>query len=787
MFQPLFRLICGLMVLLNCLVVVPSRAIAEPLDDLSQVSFSQLPAINGSGSLQVDGMERHWQAGQTPDQFLHLSDIESLQPQAMSIDAIAQVTHQPLSEVSIASFQPLAEQSVSSLLAAAPDLGQLQIKDLPALERLLGTQAVQVIDPAQWKSSALGQVVQQFPDLGELKLNAIDLTQFAINSLPGVSALPIGQLPNWQNAPINGVPGLNQVPLGSFPNPIGALGGSTLRIDFVHGPEEAKRLNTISGSDVEGFRVPCKIGRSDCAYIELDDPENRGDIAQSKVEGVQWISGKYQEVQGGHGLLKMVNGGKEPTGRLPYGDVFKVVIWEPDEKTDTVTTALYTRFCRDPGNCTPYFIGPIPHVTYKRDGMIFVGKLDLGSVPQRSSTPTGAKKGGPMPPMATFNVSDFGGQSQFCSLDLSKLDGVSKAALSGLPADEQKRAAKYMPYIMEACGKAGISDANQLAYVLATAQHESDHFRTTDEYSRTMYDRCGWGEGLIQVTWCGNKDKVLRAMGLSPHQRSTSDRRLHDPKIAAEALCRGMAEGWYTRTRLNQCISGSKQDLRCARSIVNGDYGKFGRVIDAKFVNFQRALQGAKGMSAQGTASTAMTCTTAGDTPLTPCPPGKPCPLLNPLPHMSPVGIYSRFRRCRPRHNGVDIQSKESPGNSNARIPSGGPVVAPDDGVVVYAGNDGSGYANIVKIYHPSRNISTFHAHLYRILVKVGQEVKRGQQIGVEGGNGVRGNLSYPVHLHFEIHQGQSQPGQAYGSRLDPENFEYEKPAIPKPGKDLFC
>jgi len=168
-----------------------------------------------------------------------------------------------------------------------------------------------------------------------------------------------------------------------------------------------------------------------------------------------------------------------------------------------------------------------------------------------------------------------------------------------------------------------------------------------------------------------------------------------------------------------------------------------------------------------------------------PCPPGQRCPLLNPLPHMSAAGIYSRFRRCRPNHNGVDLQSSESPGNYDAGGGSGGPVVAPDDGIVVYAQNDGSGYANIVKIYHPQKGISTFMAHLSKIMVTVGQQVKHGQQVGVEGGNGVNGPRSYGIHCHFEIHQGKGQG--AYGTRLDPEAFEYEKPSIRRPGSDLFC
>jgi hypothetical protein len=58
------------------------------------------------------------------------------------------------------------------------------------------------------------------------------------------------------------------------------------------------------------------------------------------------------------------------------------------------------------------------------------------------------------------------------------------------------------------------------------------------EYDQTPYDSCGAGEGMIQVTWCENKQKVFQELGL-PAYGGVSDKRLQDPTIAADALCRG--------------------------------------------------------------------------------------------------------------------------------------------------------------------------------------------------------------------------------------------------------
>jgi hypothetical protein len=76
----------------------------------------------------------------------------------------------------------------------------------------------------------------------------------------------------------------------------------------------------VSGSDVAGFSVPCQGEK--CPYIELDDLENSGRNIRGKFEGRSWISGKYQQVEGGWGCLKPVNGAKEPTGRLPLWKCF---------------------------------------------------------------------------------------------------------------------------------------------------------------------------------------------------------------------------------------------------------------------------------------------------------------------------------------------------------------------------------------------------------------------------------------------------------------------------------
>ncbi|MFT3992203.1 MAG: M23 family metallopeptidase [Luteolibacter sp.] len=115
-------------------------------------------------------------------------------------------------------------------------------------------------------------------------------------------------------------------------------------------------------------------------------------------------------------------------------------------------------------------------------------------------------------------------------------------------------------------------------------------------------------------------------------------------------------------------------------------------------------------------------------------------------------GYYkARGMRLRPpKHYGEDWNGR---GGGDSDL--GAPVYAVADGVVTWAYNVHAGWGNVVLTRHAYRDpatgqvkyCDTLNGHLNTILVKVGQQVKRGEQIGTIGSNfGM-----YPAHLHFEI------------------------------------
>lgn len=85
----------------------------------------------------------------------------------------------------------------------------------------------------------------------------------------------------------------------------------------------------------------------------------------------------------------------------------------------------------------------------------------------------------------------------------------------------------------------------------------------------------------------------------------------------------------------------------------------------------------------------------------------------------------------------------------NIAAAKGTPVMAAENGVVVYVGNELKGSGNLILIRHEDRYMSAY-AHLDQFMIKRGDTVKRGQTIGTVGSTGA---VSSP-QLHFEIRKG---------------------------------
>jgi murein DD-endopeptidase MepM/ murein hydrolase activator NlpD len=85
----------------------------------------------------------------------------------------------------------------------------------------------------------------------------------------------------------------------------------------------------------------------------------------------------------------------------------------------------------------------------------------------------------------------------------------------------------------------------------------------------------------------------------------------------------------------------------------------------------------------------------------------------------------------------------------NIAAPAGTPILAAEDGVVAYVGNELRGFGNLVLLKHPNGWMSAY-AHCEAILVKKGARLRRGDPIARVGATGSVGE----PQLHFELRRG---------------------------------
>ncbi len=393
------------------------------LPDWNQITFAKMPAIQKSGSFEVaDNVafqlgynpNRSWNVGENPDSFMMLGDFQtSFKLQNFSLVDIDRILKSNpdeeensddesdiLEKITLNKVGVIKFQTLESLVKAIPNLKEIPITSVKPILDLLTPVVPNSLDLNQ----SIGRLMGRSPHFGKLEFSSLNLESYTVDSIPGLSTTPIGAFEKWQGTYINEIPGLPKVPFSKFPNPVNSVGASVGIVDVAFGTSEQKRDRTISGSNKEGFAVECN---KDCAHVELS--------GSPAISGKAWISGKYQLVRGGKGILASVNGGKEPTGRHPFGEAFKVAVWDVSEVDGMMSQSLFFRFCTrnkfvDFG-CTPYFIGPVPFMSYKEKQPIFLGVIDDSGKKNSVSTPTGLKSNG-----FTFNNSPITSGNSLSSL-----------------------------------------------------------------------------------------------------------------------------------------------------------------------------------------------------------------------------------------------------------------------------------------------------------------------------------------------------------------------------------
>jgi hypothetical protein len=168
--------------------------------------------------------------------------------------------------------------------------------------------------------------------------------------------------------------------------------------------------------------------------------------------------------------------------------------------------------------------------------------------------------------------------------------------------------------IGEAWDKAGDGNPRHLAYIFATALHETaktmqpvrETLAKTDAKAKEILTK-SWkagklpwvksdywsggffGRGYVQLTHKANYQKAGEKLGLD---LVSDPSKAMIPEVAALILVRGMLEGWFTGKKL----SDFKSDFVSARAVVNGS--DRATLIAAYAYHFLEALQAAAAPSA---------------------------------------------------------------------------------------------------------------------------------------------------------------------------------------------
>lgn len=152
---------------------------------------------------------------------------------------------------------------------------------------------------------------------------------------------------------------------------------------------------------------------------------------------------------------------------------------------------------------------------------------------------------------------------------------------TAVPSEIREYAEDSVPLILNEAEESEVTDPGQIAYILATAEHESLLGKWMEELSSgTQYEgredlgntQPGdgprfKGRGFVQITGRNNYTDWSQRLEVD---LVSNPELAAEPDIAAEILVVGMRDGTFTGVELSDYINGESQDFVNARRIVNG-------------------------------------------------------------------------------------------------------------------------------------------------------------------------------------------------------------------------
>lgn len=605
----------------------------------------------------------------------------------------------------------------------------------------------------------INQLMQQFPQLANMPLG----------SFLGSGSIGMAELQSLTVAPIATLQGIgtqylaqaigSEIPINALP--IGLItslftGGTFAKLDipYANGTVETPVRNPVTGGTRNQVFTVAPCTERNCKHFELADasPSPLG-----SVNGRGWVEGASQSVPGGQGMLKVINGGMEPTGVVPWGTgaMTKLSLEEMNEggngKKGSAKVQLNFQFCfKTPfpimgstTHCSPHFI-PVPTPwTVEEGGLMLVAAQ--GTVPDFIQNMRPNNPGGSPAPGQPGTANDP------CLTTVASTGGTYPApggTLTGLAAENTQR---YLARL-----SAGESSSN-----------------TNWGPRPGPGSNVAWGE--YQFRGSTRAALMARYPNLDPW---SSDKNVRDQATLA----------WIG-------IYGQERKINILGAIASGDFELADRVLGQN--QFPSVPGGTQEVSMWRNPANVARYGPAGRTgSQSACPPrptAPPNPNRGPDFLPGPGELYAdgsagagggngpsglstgQFQRpasgpitsgfgprpqpcptCSAYHRGIDYGGRR-----------GDPVRAADGGTVFEVvtgcreGNAlcGGRLGNAVWIRHDNGMVSVY-GHLQGVNIRTGQRVRPGEQIGTIGSTG----SSTGPHLHFGLKD-------ARGNYVDPARY----------------
>jgi len=178
-------------------------------------------------------------------------------------------------------------------------------------------------------------------------------------------------------------------------------------------------------------------------------------------------------------------------------------------------------------------------------------------------------------------MDDTGQKDEAESIDANSLSQLQQMLNKAKPAEDHNFTSKQgtIEAIKSECVRQGIGLKTQIAYVLATADHETNHtFKPVteaywlpdpDAYLKAHHADYYpyYGRGYVQLTWDCNYEKYSKLLGkdLLKHPELALE-----PNSALFVLVHGFKTGAFTGRKIADYINAHETDFIMARRCING-------------------------------------------------------------------------------------------------------------------------------------------------------------------------------------------------------------------------